>query len=545
MAKSSRGKSATKTTKKTSSSSKKTTSKSTKTSSTSSTKKSTKSSSSKKTTTTDKKPVRKNYKTEKEYKAALKKYNEAQAKEKARKAAIATSGLTKKIYTVPNKDRTSNIIQYISGDEDSESSVQQYKHLTPAKMTTPIQATNDLATETSNSVDYSDLPGQTINSRKTEPGIPLVPTGDKKTGTESKFLDPSTGKISNTKAYYMNLNYIGSRANLSDSTELAKGVTLSDMMSDVHKAVMLPAEKGETKSKLFSKMATYYNRFKIPDYNQPLQKGFAHVFFVRPSCNILNQKRELTKGLTNHPLFNYAYNSNPDMLGELVMKYSHNTDNQFMMSLSNYVASFSLSDEYINTDTYGRTFTGYKVSYGKNDIESKTAGTIDVTFSDDGSFHVYQLIRLWVEYISGVYRGEFSPSNKKLFKKIIDYAGAIYYIITAEDGETILFWSKYYGVYPSTIPSSQYSWGEGNLINAPQLSVTFNYSFKQDFNPYTILEFNHNAKVENTKDLTTVPVYDYKLGHSSWKWGQKPFIQLVQGETDNKYKYKLRFTKIK
>ena len=184
MAKSSRGKSATKTTKKTTTSSKKTTSKSTKTSS-----------SKKTTTTTDKKPVRKNYKTEKEYKAALKKYNEAQEKEKARKAAIATSGLTKKIYTVSNKDRTSNIIQYISGDEDSESSIQQYKHLTPAKMTTPMQATNDLATETSNSVDYSDLPGQTINSRKTEPGIPIVPTGDKKTGTESKFLDPSTGKI--------------------------------------------------------------------------------------------------------------------------------------------------------------------------------------------------------------------------------------------------------------------------------------------------------------------------------------------------------------
>ena len=116
-----------------------------------------------------------------------------------------------------------------------------------------------------------------------------------------------------------------------------------------------------------------------------------------------------------------------------------------------------MNDEYINTDTYGKTYTGYKVTYGKHDVESKTAGTIDINFNDDAGFHIYQLIRLWVKYISGVYRGEFSPRNDDVFNKVLDYTGAIYYIITAEDGETILFWSKYYGVFPSTIPASA-SW---------------------------------------------------------------------------------------
>ena len=103
---------------------------------------------------------------------------------------------------------------------------------------------------------------------------------------------------------------------------------------------------------------------------------------------------------------------------------------------------------------------------------------------------------------------------------------------------------KYYGVFPSTIPASQYAWGEGNQIQPQQLTVTFNYSFKEDYNSYSILEYNYNSKIESSGGkIETIPVYDYKLGHSSWKWGQKPFIQLVKGNPGNPYVYKLRYTK--
>lgn len=540
MAKSNRGKSTSK-----KSTSKKSTSKKTATSS----KKTTGTGKKNVKTGNNKKPQRKDYKTDKEYKEALKKYNNRKDKNKDW-AVVGKSPVTKKPYSVPSKNRTDNYVQAISHDTSGDKNFMDYHYLTPAYMERRIQATNGLATTATHSKSYTDLPARTVNSTK---GDPLVPVKSDHFSNKM-LLKPSTDRYKNLNLNdlsYTEKNELGqtvtkSRSDLNGETVLAKDTKLSDMMKDIHTAVMLPPPSGESKVNLFNKMTKYYNRFKLPDYNLPLQKGFAHVFFVRPSCHILNSKHELVAGLQSDPLFDFAANNTPNLLGELVMENSQNKDNEFMMSLSNFVTSFSLSDEYIGTETYGRTFTGYKITYGKNDIESKTAGTIEINFNDDGSFHVYQIIRLWVEYINGVYRGKFSPANHTIWKKVLDYVGAIYYFVTAEDGETILFWSKYYGVFPSTIPSNQYSWGEGNMIQSPQISVTFNYSFKQDFNPYTILEFNHNARIEDdAKHIVTLPVYDEGLGHSSWKWGQKPFIELVQGESDNKYKYKLRFTKKK
>ena len=321
-----------------------------------------------------------------------------------------------------------------------------------------------------------------------------------------------------------------------------KNLSVNSLMNHVRTAIMIPETTSSTQ-KAFGELTRYYNRYKIPNPNLPLQHGHAHVFFVRPDCNLLTASGKLINEIEYNELFQYAYRHSPMMLSELVQAASKNVKNQFMMSLSNYISSFSLSDEYINTDTYGRTYTGYKISFGKHDIESKTASTFDVVFNDDRYLHIYQIIRLWVEYINGVYRGEFSPTNEYIFNKILDYVGSCYYFITAEDGETIIFWTKYYGVFPSTIPSSQYSWGEGNNIQSPQLSVTFNYSFKEDFNPYSIYEFNYNAKIEEVTNIKTVPVYDYKLGHASYKYGLTPFIEVVQDDTnDINYVYKLRYT---
>ena len=47
-----------------------------------------------------------------------------------------------------------------------------------------------------------------------------------------------------------------------------------------------------------------------------------------------------------------------------------------MMLLSNFAQSFSLSDETLATNTYGQSYTGFKVTYGKSLNESRSAGTL-------------------------------------------------------------------------------------------------------------------------------------------------------------------------
>lgn len=317
--------------------------------------------------------------------------------------------------------------------------------------------------------------------------------------------------------------------------------SMSSIMDKLNRTLYLPSSQNstDTQQKLFEKSTRYYNRFKTLNPNNILQKAFPHVFFVRPNCNILKDTNTLRDELKSNETFMYTWNSAPSAVKELTI--SNGSPDDFMLSLSSAAASFSLSDEYINTDTYGRTFTGYKVAYGKNDIESKTAGTFEITFNDTHDLHIYQIHRLWVEYINGVYRGSITPAKNSIINKILDYTSAVYYILTAEDGETILFWSKYYGVFPSTIPSSQYSWGEGNVVTDTKLNVTYQYSFKEDFNPYSILEFNYNSKVSG--GVAYEPTYNTELGHCGDTWVGSPFIEVIKDKTDNTYEYKLRFKK--
>lgn len=329
--------------------------------------------------------------------------------------------------------------------------------------------------------------------------------------------------------------------NSSDSYSTDKdisGVSLDVIITRLNETLNIP-NIGDTAEKEAEKSAKYYNRFKFANPNLMLQKGFAHVYFVRPNCNILqNDGRTILPELEKNELFEYAYKSAPWLLQELTSLNGSTHD--FMMSLSNAVTNFPTSDEYISTNTYGNTYTGYKIAYGKNNIESKTAGSLSFSFNDDRKLHTYQLHRLWVEYINGVYRGEIAPRTTDIYQKILDYAGACYYIITAEDDETIIFWSKYYGIFPTSVPSSQYAWGAGNFINSTSLDISYQYSFKEDYNPYTIMEFNYNSRV-NINYTNYDPIYDEKLGHVGNTWVNAPFIELqIDNTADCPYVYKLR-----
>ena len=340
-------------------------------------------------------------------------------------------------------------------------------------------------------------------------------------------ISPTPGNTKKTKGKYQ-MNY-----------DISDEMSMDKILEKLHKTLGIIDESTTTSTDIFNITTRNYNRFKMPTVNDILQKGFGHVFFVRPNCNVLvNSGTQLTNNLKNNPIFSYVMKSTPSLVKELVLDNGKNND--FMFSLSNHSTSFSLNEEYINTDTYGKTFTGYKIAYGKNSIESKTAGTLTLNFQDDRDMHIYQIHKLWLEYISGVYRGEIIPRPDDIFNKVLDYAGACYYIVTAEDNESILFWTKYYGIFPTNLPSDQFSWAKGNVIgNANDISVTYAYSFKVDYDPTILTEFNKNARVYNISNLKYAPVYDKELGHVGQTWVGTPFIDCVTN--GSKPNYKLRY----
>lgn len=297
----------------------------------------------------------------------------------------------------------------------------------------------------------------------------------------------------------------------------------------------------EGRDKLYRTYTECYNRFKIHNPNDALHKTYSHVFFVRPDCNVLYRKGfgwKLPEGLEDNPNFVYAYHKSPELLRQLINDAGYNHD--FMLFLSNKARSFQLSDEFINFDTYGKTNTGHKVAYGKSNVESKTAGDFSISYVDDRDLHVFHIHKLWADYISNVYQGIFDPKENYMIDKILDYVANVYYIMTAEDGETVIFWSKYYGVFPVSIPSSQYSWAAGNTLTSPEFDVKYQYSFKEDFNPLSLVEFNMNSGPTNYEYVPIISEGNYTVNST---WVGAPFIETFNNDSLAPYTFKLRFRK--
>lgn len=283
-----------------------------------------------------------------------------------------------------------------------------------------------------------------------------------------------------------------------------------------------------------------FNRYRMEFPDLVLDKTFAHVFITRPDLNLFatsSKTSALHSQVENDPECYYLYKTRPEILTCLSKNHSANHD--FNPFLSNRAASFEVSDEFIKTAEMGETLTGYKLSFGKNIIDSRTAGSFSIQYQDDKELNVLRMHKIWVEYISKVYRGEWSPKQSYMIDKILDYPVSVYYILTAGDGETILFWSKYYGAYPTNIPSSVLSYSKGNMVQNPEYSITYQYSFKEDFNPLALAEFNMNSK---NGGFVYSKIYEPSLLSTGKTFSGSPFIDTVNN--NGEYCYKLRFRKI-
>lgn len=283
----------------------------------------------------------------------------------------------------------------------------------------------------------------------------------------------------------------------------------------------------ESKSETVLRQTSMFNRFKVPVAGDAFAKGFGHVFFTRPSCNILTYDGtyHLSESLQNDTTFNYGFRNHLDILKQLCGETEYKHD--FMMYLINKVQGFDVSDKTMETDAYGRNLMGHQIQYGRTTEKSKVGGTLTVPYSVDRDLLIYNLHNYWIRYISGVYRGKYEPRSSDVVQKIIDYAGACFYIVTAEDFETIIYWTKLYGVFPTSTPDGMLSWKAGSPIKDIDAQVTYAYSWRSDDNdPKVLIDFNRNARYGYQSDWKYVKSYQenrYGIGDT---WVEAPFIEL-------------------
>jgi hypothetical protein len=303
-----------------------------------------------------------------------------------------------------------------------------------------------------------------------------------------------------------------------------------------------------------------YNRFQLPIADLEHRKAFRNLFFTRPECYIMcsdtpgtHNKWGLSAQCERDDDIASSCSRMPHICKLLSPVYITGTfgtnfamDN-FNYLLSNRATGFAVPDENLSVvESMSKSIEGYTVSPGMQ-MESHQGGSFTITFRDTKFLEVYEYHRLWMIYIAKRKRGIFEPpfarynySNNfpvsfgKLtpsdlafllhpYDRALEYTASLFDVITNESNDRIMYWCKYYGIYPTQVSISGLNSDNGGVLASDlSVSVTYRYQYKLPCTNKTLVEFNFNAGVTNSVGKSIDPS---NLNVSSGYINDKTFIK--------------------
>lgn len=291
-------------------------------------------------------------------------------------------------------------------------------------------------------------------------------------------------------------------------------------------------------------MFTSYNRIKLPIVDTEYRKGFRHVFFTRPECYIMANNNILSEQCAYDEDFLSCYSRMPHILKVLSPVYVtslyngiHDINSNWNYLLCNRIVSMqsAIKTGSEPSQQHATTPLGYSV-IAPSYITSMSNSNLSVTFSETKNLEVYEMLRMWMLYNHKRKYGIFSPpfngyaptngflsdnpdgvsglSDKMHVKDAShnNFAGVLYHpydralencasifeIYTNESMTKILYWCKYYGVYPEEASIEGFSSEINKAATAEsglKCNATFRYQRKLECVDKSLVEFNYNAGI--------------------------------------------------
>ena len=168
------------------------------------------------------------------------------------------------------------------------------------------------------------------------------------------------------------------------------------------------------------------------------------------------------------------------------------TNHCFIPYLVGRTESLQIPDYQIKTFNLVQPYTKYALPYSTSTMESQSGGTFDVTFREDAQMRIHKLFFTWIYYMDGVMRNRFKPKDKYIMYNAIDYATSVYHIVCDVTGQNIIWWSKYTGVIPTSVPNSDLSFNRGGKTENT-VTIPFSYFYHEALNPHILSDFNYNS----------------------------------------------------
>ena len=279
-----------------------------------------------------------------------------------------------------------------------------------------------------------------------------------------------------------------------------------------------------------------FNRFYavFPDMEMP-QDLKSYVFITRPELNLLGDSdggyraqgspsNQLAADNAGDQRLQMLSATNPEILYMLTNGFSDYHD--FIPYLQGRTESLQLPDYQIRTSDFTIPFYSYKFTYPTVTNESITGGQFDITFRDDEDLRIMKLFQFWIYYMDAVMKNKMKPSRSHITNNYYDFMCSVYEIICDPTSERILYFAKYTGCYPISVPISNLSHNlRSNVDN--KVSVSFNYMMVEAFEPRIVQDFNNNSRVSGMRSAelyndTYGMVTDALVGH--------PYIQPTSDE---------------
>lgn len=292
-----------------------------------------------------------------------------------------------------------------------------------------------------------------------------------------------------------------------------------------------------------------YNRSEIQWYDKFARFGCIdpydvvnttreYVFFTKPDLNLLRGGL-LNEQLAHEPFFREAYDRYFGVMKQLQKSAGH-SKGPFMNLLSNSLKSnLDLPGITCTESENSSTIFGDSITYRKSSHASDNDFEFSLEFQDTKYLEIYQLFKIYDEYIKIKDLGYVTPPNPSYrTNKILHDQFCAYKFIVGEDMSTIIFYAKLYGVYFKSVPRDAFS--SMNSGGDLMLSQTFHAEFVEDSNPLILQDFN-NLVAPYLGD-TDIPIYDIQRQHINGEWANNPYIDYVPNPTlDPMGQYKLKW----
>jgi hypothetical protein len=123
---------------------------------------------------------------------------------------------------------------------------------------------------------------------------------------------------------------------------------------------------------------------------------------------------------------------------------------------------------------------------------------------------VYQFFKAYEEYQTLKHHGTIGPWKGYIQDKVLHDQFSIYKFLVGEDMETIVYYCKFYGVMPKSLPRDVFS--SSSFDSGLSYSIGFKCAFFDDMDPLILNDFNELSQTYYESLPYNVGIYNDVMG---------------------------------